>query len=644
MERKQILAHFFQLNPRHVVFRRQYSPSSLTSAYMAVKENDMSVYKAAKVYKVPQQTLRDRVIGKVDIDTTSSGRNPVLSLSEEEKLVSHLEVMAKYGYGYIRQEVCDIATDYAVQLGKRCRDDPFTLNWFRKFVKRWPQLRVLQPRGLENVRAKSTSSLVVSSYFKELEQTLDKYGLRDKPHLIFNIDEKGVMQNHTPPAVVAGTDFHPPAVVSQKGQTTTIIGCGNASGMAVPPFFVFAGKRLIPDLLKGASPGADGMMSDSGWVNADVFRHYMKEHLTKFLPHRDAGQHVLIVLDGHKSHISLDLVEWAKQQNIVLFILPAHTSHILQPLDVGCFGPFQRMFNSTCHRFIRDTSATITRYNICELSCKVYSKALSAENLHSAFKRSGIYPLDSTAINQDSLIPAEVFCSDEMCDVREPNGTDSEIISEVSEVNCNTNENVIEEEGRDQVSSQKAARDFLDSKVKKLFEVKRKSENSIKKRRNISEIIAGKAITESAIQSKMINFVEESTSIRSGNKALGKTNIKSSKKCMESKSKSVKVLKKSKKSSSNKAVDSPKPGPSHIYLSDSSQSLDEDEMPESEKCCVCKLYEPKELRQCNSLIFVKWAECTRCAHWVHLIFCSEKRVVRKGEPFYCIHCSPNTEE
>ena len=49
------------------------------------------------------------------------------------------------------------------------------------------------------------------------------------------------MQNHTPPAVVAGTDFHPPSVVSQKGQTTTIIGCGSASGVAVPPFFVFAG-------------------------------------------------------------------------------------------------------------------------------------------------------------------------------------------------------------------------------------------------------------------------------------------------------------------------------------------------------------------------------------------------------------------
>ena len=128
-----------------MVSRKQYSPTSLTNAYFAVKEDNWSVYKASKVYRVPEQTLRDRVIGRIDIDTVTTGRNPVLSRSEEEKLVSHLQVMAKYGYGYIRQEVCGIATDCATQLGKWTKENPFTLNWFNKFVKRWHQLRVLKP-------------------------------------------------------------------------------------------------------------------------------------------------------------------------------------------------------------------------------------------------------------------------------------------------------------------------------------------------------------------------------------------------------------------------------------------------------------------------------------------------------------------
>ena len=64
---------------------------------------------------------------------------------------------------------------------------------------------------------------------------------------------------------------------------------------------------------------------------------------------------------------------------------------------------------------MRETSASVNRYNICELSCKVYSKALTADNLHSALMRTGIYPPDSKVINKENLIPAEVFCVSSEC-------------------------------------------------------------------------------------------------------------------------------------------------------------------------------------------------------------------------------------
>jgi L-ascorbate metabolism protein UlaG (beta-lactamase superfamily) len=47
------------------------------------------------------------------------------------------------------------------------------------------------------------------------------------------------------------------------------------------------------------------------------------EHFIKYIPHREPGQ-LLLILDGHKSHIAIDIIEWAKQNNIVIFVLPAH--------------------------------------------------------------------------------------------------------------------------------------------------------------------------------------------------------------------------------------------------------------------------------------------------------------------------------
>lgn len=47
-------------------------------------------------------------------------------------------------------------------------DKPFTMKWMRRFLKRWPELKVLKPRGLEYARAKMGSKETVAGYFKNL--------------------------------------------------------------------------------------------------------------------------------------------------------------------------------------------------------------------------------------------------------------------------------------------------------------------------------------------------------------------------------------------------------------------------------------------------------------------------------------------
>jgi hypothetical protein len=47
------------------------------------------------------------------------------------------------------------------------------------------------------------------------------------------------------------------------------------------------------------------------------------------------------------------MIEWAQERNIIIHILPAHTSHILQPLDVGFYEPLQRIYDNECHKTMR---------------------------------------------------------------------------------------------------------------------------------------------------------------------------------------------------------------------------------------------------------------------------------------------------
>ena len=98
-----------------------------------------------------------------------------------------------------------------------------------------------------------------------------------------------------------------------------------------------------------------------------------------------------MLYDGHASHVSPCLIDWAKDHQIVLFVLPPHMSHLLQPLDVAVFGPFKTFYHSECSLFMRrNIGQTINRFIMCDIACKAYSKAMTPTNIQAAFRKRGI--------------------------------------------------------------------------------------------------------------------------------------------------------------------------------------------------------------------------------------------------------------
>ena len=152
---------------------RQYSSTQLTNAYKACIEDNVPAYRAAKYYNVLLTTLRDRVDNRISVDTTSSGPSPLFNQIVEAKLVEHIRDMAYAGYGYTRSEILNMATDYAVHLGKRAHDNKvFSMNWFYGFISRWPELRVIKPSSLSEQRAKCASEESLINNFEELNKNI----------------------------------------------------------------------------------------------------------------------------------------------------------------------------------------------------------------------------------------------------------------------------------------------------------------------------------------------------------------------------------------------------------------------------------------------------------------------------------------
>ena len=72
-----------------------YLLTTLTNAYLAVKEGASSVRKASKQFCIAMQTLRDRTSGRIDPDYVTTGRPSMFSSEEEVKLVEHLKAVSR---------------------------------------------------------------------------------------------------------------------------------------------------------------------------------------------------------------------------------------------------------------------------------------------------------------------------------------------------------------------------------------------------------------------------------------------------------------------------------------------------------------------------------------------------------------------
>ena len=191
-------------------------------------------------------------------------------------------------------------------------------SWYQGFIKRWPQIRLAKPARLAIIRAKATSKVVLDAYFNDLETVMKTNNLENAPERIWNVDEYGILMEHTPPKVLCTTGAMPQAVTSPRGKNVTIIGSGNAAGNHIPPYFIFPGMWWNEELLKGTTPGTNGEMSKSGWSNSIIFLNCLQNHFLKFIPQSEGNKH-LTIFEGHRSHVSLTLTSWGKEHGIEFF-------------------------------------------------------------------------------------------------------------------------------------------------------------------------------------------------------------------------------------------------------------------------------------------------------------------------------------
>ena len=276
-------------------------------------------------------------------------------------------------------------------------------DFWEGFMRRHPEVSKRTPEALKKARAQQDNVYVYNHFFDVLEGLVDskKY----LPRNIYNDDE-------------TMAKFNQGSVLARRGEKTvyvledaewphiTVLSCINAAGEFLEPLVIMSGKTIMEKWgLNETIPGTIYTATESGWIDRGVYTSWFVD---AFVPRVNATrgrqpdgspQPVLLVFDGHDSHISLDVAEAAEKNGIDLLQLPAHTSHRLQPLDVSCFGPWHRYLSREVQTLkINNPYLNINRDFFAQLMGPAYARALSKENILSGFAHSGVYPVDRNKV------------------------------------------------------------------------------------------------------------------------------------------------------------------------------------------------------------------------------------------------------
>ncbi|KAJ8107447.1 hypothetical protein OPT61_g8861 [Boeremia exigua] len=371
-----------------------YNESDIQLALFDLRSQRVkSVKRAAAIYNVPRTTLGYRRAERPSRRDCEANSKRLTKLEETAIIHRVIEEDAR-GFSPGKLNVRAMAD----KLLREQEGDPTGKNWVDNFIKRTPELRKRWSRPYDHQRAACEDPVAIQRWFDLVEATKQKWGIVDDD--MYNFDETGFMMGKIlSQLVITSSEGYGKKKRIQPGNrewVTVIQGVG-ASGRWIPPFVIFAGKVKI-DAWLGELPAQWVLeTSPNGWTNNRLALRWL-EHFDTHTKSRTVGGYRLLIIDGHESHCSVEFQDLCKEKNIILLCMPAHSSHLLQPLDVACFGPLKRRYGDAVSALARNRTNYISKERFLPVFKTALLQSFTTENIQAGFRGAGLVPHDPQAV------------------------------------------------------------------------------------------------------------------------------------------------------------------------------------------------------------------------------------------------------
>jgi hypothetical protein len=290
-----------------------------------------------------------------------------------------------FNYALTKQHVEKIAFEYAVKQEKRIppnwlENEAASYDWTRAFMKRNPNVVTIKGDFRNLFKQRENVCKNIDDFYDQLETIISENDFAKNS--VWNADEM-IVTTITKSVQVNDKHFDKTYVVTGSF-------CVNAAGKTLPPFYVF------PDGFYTANEKPEDVKfectkSHSGRTTNETFLHFLEYFVDHVKASRSNKQ--LIILDNHETHISLDILEMAKENGIIFLTVPPSHPSYFQPLTLSIFGQFKKMVNSLLKNILPDSKVSLDLNEMPRLVSEALENVFTAKTIQKGFQAAGIFPL-----------------------------------------------------------------------------------------------------------------------------------------------------------------------------------------------------------------------------------------------------------
>jgi hypothetical protein len=375
---------------------------------------------------VPVSTLIHRRLGRRS-RAEQAQRQQYLTREEEKALVKFLLLMSSLGQPVRVKYLCSLAFSIARQRSTNESVKRPGKNWPRAFEKRHPELQARRVRSIDWKRHSSNIHEKIVEWFDVIGQVLQDPSVL--PENVYNMDETGVMLSMLGSAkVLVGKNEHQGGRGgSVKRTMVTAIECISANGKALLPLIIWPASTHRSNWTTHPTPGWHYGFSENGYNDSKISLEWLKRVFDPQTRETAGRRPRVLICDGFGTHETLEILEFCLANNIILCRLPSHTSHKLQPCDVGPFAPLKTAYREQVERLNRGGVDMVGKEHFTYLYSPARDRALTSRNIRAGWSAAGLFPFNPERVLRDVHKPVtEVGSIDP-----EAEATSGDLLSEV---------------------------------------------------------------------------------------------------------------------------------------------------------------------------------------------------------------------